>query len=89
MYFSQFFCEVNKNTYSFERRTQRCSPLGANSVIKFLCSYFMLISLSFCAFLSIWCTLVYAHLIQLFNKSPDKKIPNHVGIRAVFFDLNC
>jgi hypothetical protein len=35
MYFAQFFCGVNKNTYPFESRTQRCSPPGMNSVIKF------------------------------------------------------
>jgi hypothetical protein len=35
MYFSQFFCGVNKKTYPFERRTQRRSPPGMNSVIRF------------------------------------------------------
>jgi hypothetical protein len=33
--------------------------------------------------------LVYAHLIQFFNKSPDEKILDHVGIREVVFELNC
>jgi hypothetical protein len=35
MYFAQLFCGVNKKTYPFERRTQRHSPPGKNSVIKF------------------------------------------------------
>jgi hypothetical protein len=35
MYFSQFFCGVNKKTYPFESRTRRHSPPGMNSVIKF------------------------------------------------------
>jgi hypothetical protein len=36
MYFSQFFCGVDKKAYPFERRTWRRSPPGTNSVIKFL-----------------------------------------------------
>ena len=87
--FAKLFCWVNERAYPFESRTQRCSPLGTNSVIKFLHSYFMLMSLSFWYFPSLWCTLVYSHLIQFFNKSPDEEISEHVGIWAVIFDLNC
>jgi hypothetical protein len=35
MYFSQLFCGVNKKNYPFESKTQRHSPLGTKSVIKF------------------------------------------------------
>jgi hypothetical protein len=77
MYFSQFFCGVNKKAYPFESRTRRHSPRRKNSIIKFLCSYFMIMSLPFSVFPYLWCTLVYAHLIQFFNKSPDEKITDH------------
>ena len=62
---------------------------GQTPLSSFFFSYLMIISLFFWSFPSLWCTLVYAHLIQFFNKSLDENIPNHVGIRAVIFDLNC
>jgi hypothetical protein len=36
MYFAQFFCGVNKKTYPFESTIWRHSPLGMNSIGKFL-----------------------------------------------------
>ena len=74
MYFAKFFFWVNEKAYPFESRTRRRSPSGMNSVINFFCSYCMLMSLSFWDFPSLWCTLVYTHLIQFFNKSLDENI---------------
>ena len=53
MYFAKIFCWINERAYPFESRTWRHSPPGTNSVIKFLCSDLMLMSLHFLFFPSL------------------------------------
>ena len=89
MYFSQFFCGVNKKTYPFESRTRRRSPPGMNSVIKFLCSYLMLMSLHFWYFPYLMVHFNLCSFNAILYKSLDEKIMDHVGIRVVIFELNC
>jgi hypothetical protein len=47
MYFSKFFCRVNKKDYPFESKTRRRSPPGMNSALNFLCSDLMLMALHY------------------------------------------
>jgi hypothetical protein len=53
MHFSKFFCGVNERAYPFESKTRRRIPPGTNSIIKFFCSYLMLMSLHFLFFPSL------------------------------------
>jgi hypothetical protein len=88
MYFAQLFCGVNKRPTHLRAGPKDVVHQGRTPLSISLCSYCMLMSLSFRAFPSLLCTFVYAHLIQFLNKSPDENILDHVGIRAVVFDLN-
>jgi len=51
--FFQILCWVNERAYPFESRTWRRNPPWKNSVINFLCSYLMLMSLHFWVFPSL------------------------------------
>jgi hypothetical protein len=88
MYFAKLFFLVNERANPFESRTQRRSPPGTNSVIKFLCSDLMLMYLHFLAFPSLMVHFNLCSFNSILYKSLNENILDHVGIRAVVFDLN-
>jgi hypothetical protein len=68
MYFANSFVELIKRPTHLRAGPRDVVHPGTNSVIKFCVQIDAYVSFLL-SFPSLWCTLIYAHLIQFFNKS--------------------